>query len=108
MSRVFLKKKLIKALAFGILFVLMSALLVGFAGSEPLCATEFTNEEGASGSNEDSDTTKDYVEGELGGLTFRFDGDNTSSLSATLQILLILTVLSLAPSILICLHLLQE
>ncbi|MBR4341139.1 MAG: flagellar type III secretion system pore protein FliP [Lachnospiraceae bacterium] len=60
-------------------------------------------ERNASDPNEDTDTGKDYIEGDLGGLTFRFDGDDNSSLSATLQILLVLTVIALAPSILIML-----
>ncbi|MBQ5932631.1 MAG: flagellar type III secretion system pore protein FliP [Lachnospiraceae bacterium] len=66
-------------------------------------ASELTDEPAVTRSNEDTDTRNDYLEGDLGGLTFRFDGDNTSSLSATLQILLILTIISLAPSILIML-----
>ncbi|MBO4415547.1 MAG: flagellar type III secretion system pore protein FliP [Lachnospiraceae bacterium] len=54
-------------------------------------------------SNEDTNPDEAYLEGDLGGLTFQFSGDGTGSLSATLQILLILTVISLAPSILIML-----
>jgi len=54
-------------------------------------------------SNEATDSDPAYLEGDLGGLTFRFDDDGTGSLSSTLQILLILTVISLAPSILIML-----
>lgn len=53
------------------------------------------------GSNDDTATDKGYLEGNLGGLTFQFSGDGTGSLSATLEILLILTVITLAPSILI-------
>ncbi|MBO7354184.1 MAG: flagellar biosynthetic protein FliP, partial [Lachnospiraceae bacterium] len=54
-------------------------------------------------SNDATDSDPGYLEGDLGGLTFRFDSDGTGSLSATLQILLILTVITLAPSILIML-----
>ncbi len=53
--------------------------------------------------NESTDADPAYLEGDLGGLTFRFDNDGSGSLSATLQILLLLTVISLAPSILIML-----
>lgn len=49
----------------------------------------------------DDDTTLAEIEGNLGGLTFSFTGDGTGSLSATLQILLLLTVISLIPSILL-------
>ncbi|MBP5332003.1 MAG: flagellar biosynthetic protein FliP, partial [Lachnospiraceae bacterium] len=54
-------------------------------------------------SNESTNPDESYLEGDLGGLTFQFSGDGTGSLSATLQILLILTVISLAPSILVML-----
>ncbi len=54
-------------------------------------------------SNEGTDVDPGYLEGDLGGLTFRFDNDGSGSLSSTLQILLLLTVISLAPSILIML-----
>ncbi len=54
-------------------------------------------------SNDGTDVDPAYLEGDLGGLTFRFDNDGSGSLSATLQILLLLTVISLAPSILIML-----
>ncbi|MCR5431443.1 MAG: flagellar type III secretion system pore protein FliP [Lachnospiraceae bacterium] len=57
----------------------------------------------ATTSNDGTDTDPAYLEGDLGGLTFRFDNDGSGSLSATLQILLLLTVISLAPSILIML-----
>ena len=93
------RKKLLKALVFGLLLTTICLLTSICRAPVQLGATEATRN--ASDSNEDSDTTNDYLEGDLGGLTFRFDGDNTSSLSATLQILLILTVISLAPSLLI-------
>lgn len=54
-------------------------------------------------SNEGTDIDPAYLEGDLGGLTFRFNNDGSGSLSSTLQILLLLTVISLAPSILIML-----
>ena len=92
------KKKLIKAVVFGLLLTMMCLLTSICRTPIQVGADEATS---ATQSNEDTDTTKDYIEGDLGGLTFRFDGNNTSSLSATLQILLILTVIALAPSILI-------
>ena len=99
----FVKKRwLLKALVFGLIFTITCILTSLCRAEIPVGATEVTD--GASAlSNEDTDRSNDYVEGDLGGLTFRFDGDNTSSLSATLQILLILTIISLAPSILIML-----
>ncbi|MCR5521506.1 MAG: flagellar type III secretion system pore protein FliP [Lachnospiraceae bacterium] len=54
-------------------------------------------------SNDGTDVDPAYLEGDLGGLTFRFNNDGSGSLSSTLQILLLLTVISLAPSILIML-----
>ncbi len=73
-------------------------------------ASETTSEETASEETTTSgdtlaDTSEDTgVSGTIGGLSFEFlptsDGD-TNSWSATLQILLVLTVISLAPSILI-------
>ena len=97
----FVKKRwLLKALVFGLIFTITCILTSLCRAEIPVGATEVTD--GASAlSNEDTDRSNDYVEGDLGGLTFRFDGDNT--LSATLQILLILTIISLAPSILIML-----
>ena len=41
------------------------------------------------------------LEGNVGGLTFQFGNDGTSSLSATLQIILILTLIALGPTILL-------
>ncbi len=54
-------------------------------------------------SNDDTDSGGSNLRGNLGGLSFRYSDDGTSTLSATLQILLILTVIALAPSILIML-----
>ena len=94
------KKKLTKALGFGILLSMMCILTF-------IChATIYTDASDATvntTSNEDTNPDEAYLEGDLGGLTFQFSGDGTGSLSATLQILLILTVISLAPSILIML-----
>ena len=102
MVRFISKRKLLKAVVFGLLLTMMCLLTSICRAGIQANATEVTDRN-ASDTNEDPDTTNDYLEGDLGGLTFRFDGDNTSSLSATLQILLILTVISLAPSILIML-----
>ena len=94
------KKKLFKALAFGVLLSIMCVLTF-------VChATVYTDASDATvntTSNENTNPDESYLEGDLGGLTFQFSGDGTGSLSATLQILLILTVISLAPSILIML-----
>jgi len=96
------KRTLLKALVFGLVFAL-TCVLTSICRSEVQAGATGTIENNASDSNEATDRGNDYLEGDLGGLTFRFDGDNTSSLSATLQILLIITVISLAPSILIML-----
>ena len=99
----FVKKKwLLKAFVFGLVFTMACVLTSIWRADTIVGATEVTDGMDAL-SNEGTDVRNDYVEGDLGGLTFRFDGDNTSSLSATLQILLILTIISLAPSILIML-----
>ncbi|MCR5322905.1 MAG: flagellar type III secretion system pore protein FliP [Lachnospiraceae bacterium] len=94
------KKKLAKVLVFGVLLSMMCVLTF-------IChATIYTDASDTTvntGSNEQTDSDPGYLEGDLGGLTFQFSGDGTGSLSATLQILLILTVISLAPSILIML-----
>ena len=97
------RRKLLKTLVFVVLLVMMCVLTSICRAEIKVGASELTDEPAITRSNEDTDTTNDYLEGDLGGLTFRFDGDNTSSISATLQILLILTVISLAPSILIML-----
>ena len=97
------RRKLLKTMVFGVLLVLMCVLTSICRAEIQVGASEVRDEPVVTRSNEDTDTTNDYLEGDLGGLTFRFDGDNTSSLSATLQILLILTIISLAPSILIML-----
>ncbi len=99
----FVKKRwLIKALVFGLVFTITCVLTSLCCAETKIGATEVTDGQAAL-SNENNDTRNDYVEGDLGGLTFRFDGDNSSSLSATLQILLLLTIISLAPSILVML-----
>lgn len=68
-------------------------------------ASETTSEDSAITEDNSADTSEDSgVSGTIGGLSFELnpteDGTNTSW-SATLQILLVLTVISLAPSILI-------
>lgn len=97
------RKKILKALAFGI-FLAAMCMLTFICGAEiKVGATETAGEKLITDSNEPTDVDNDYLEGSLGGLTFQFSGDDTSSLSATLQILLVLTVIALAPSILIML-----
>lgn len=97
-----LKKKLKKALRFGLILSLVSFFTLAF-GTETAAGAEGDSPTSANVANEATDTDKSYLEGDLGGLTFQFSGDGTGSLSSTLQILLILTVIALAPSILIML-----
>lgn len=94
------KKKYLKALAFGLLLSMMCVLT--FVSHAPI-SVGATEETTLTKSNEDTDKKANYLEGDLGGLTFSFSGDGTGSLSATLQILLIITIISLAPSILVML-----
>lgn len=98
------KKKIMKTLIFGVLLSMMCVLTFICSATTQVGADEISNSSNNSASNSannDTDPDKTYLEGDLGGLTFRFSGDGTGSLSATLQILLILTVITLAPSILI-------
>ncbi|MCQ2494982.1 MAG: flagellar type III secretion system pore protein FliP [Lachnospiraceae bacterium] len=98
------KKKLLKTLVFGLLLSIMCVLTFICDAEITVGATDTVeNTTLVTASNENTDTDKDYLEGSLGGLSFQFTGDDTSSLSATLQILLVLTVITLAPSILIML-----
>lgn len=94
------KKKFLKALGFGVFLAMMCMLTFICDAPMQIGATETVE---SRDSNEATDSDKSYLEGDLGGLTFSFSGDGTGSLSATLQILLILTVITLAPSILIML-----
>jgi flagellar biosynthetic protein FliP len=103
MKAFFPKKKFLKALAFGFFVSLMCVLTFVHDAPVTAIATDTGDSSSMTRSNEDTDSDQHYLEGDLGGLTFRFDNDGTGSLSATLQILLVLTVISLAPSILIML-----
>lgn len=96
------KKRILKSLVFGVFFTMVCMLTFICRASVPLGADE-DGTTVANVSNESTDVDPNYLEGDLGGLTFQFSGDGTGSLSSTLQILLILTVISLAPSILIML-----
>ncbi len=99
-----MRKKLKKTLAFGAFLSIVCLLTFIFHAPTQVDATDTVpGASSISDSNEDTNTDNGYLEGDLGGLTFRFSGDGTGSLSATLQILLILTVIALAPSILIML-----
>ncbi|MBR4726078.1 MAG: flagellar type III secretion system pore protein FliP [Lachnospiraceae bacterium] len=100
------KKKFLKTLGFGVLLVMMCVLTFVCHATVSAQATDTPVPTGTTvntNSNESTNPDDAYLEGDLGGLTFQFSGDGTGSLSATLQILLILTVISLAPSILIML-----
>ena len=106
MKALFTKKKILKAFVLGFLLSLMCVLTFINHAPVPVNASfAETGEPVSEGlpSNDATDTDPGYLEGDLGGLTFRFDSDGTGSLSATLQILLILTLITLAPSILIML-----
>ena len=100
MKRFISKKKLIKAIMFGVLLSMMCILTFISHATIYAGASDSTVN---TTSNEPTNPDDNYLEGDLGGLTFRFSEDGTGSLSATLQILLILTVIALAPSILIML-----
>lgn len=95
-----IRKLLFKSLRFGVLLTAVCVLTFICDATTYANASEIT--EGI-GSNDVTDSDDAYLEGDLGGLTFQFSGDGTGSLSSTLQILLILTVIALAPSILIML-----
>lgn len=95
-----IKKKLLKSMTFGVLLAAMCMLTFICDATIHANASETTSTIGA---NDRTDDDEAYLEGDLGGLTFQFSGDGTGSLSSTLQILLILTVIALAPSILIML-----
>ncbi len=101
MIKMFDWTKLKKAMCFGLVLSMICLLTFICGASIPAGATEDGLPGIVTESNEATDTDKSYLEGDLGGLTFQFSGDGTGSLSATLEILLILTVISLAPSILI-------
>ncbi len=101
----FANRKFLKTTLFGFLVSLMCVLTFICHAPVQVGATDTNTGDSSSitRSNEDSDSDPAYLEGDLGGLTFRFSPDGENSLTATLQILLILTVISLAPSILIML-----
>ncbi len=84
-------------ISFLLALVLMLTFICGTVNS--IQATEPAPVTANEGTETDSELGN--IEGNLGGLTFRFDGDGSGSLSATLQILLLLTVISLVPSILL-------
>lgn len=101
-------RKIRKTLLFGALLSMMCVLTFICATPKQVGATEISSESDntvveSNRSNESTDIDDSSLEGNIGGLTFQFSGDGTGSLSATLQILLLLTVISLAPSILIML-----
>ena len=92
-----LKSKIKKVALFGLLLMTMCMLTF-------ICATDtvaYASAENITTQAVASDSTDSSTE-DSGGLTFYFDSsEGTGSLSSTLQILLVLTVISLAPSILI-------
>lgn len=65
-------------------------------------AAESNQSETSYGASENAPNASDQVTGEGGAFNLSFDGD-TGSLSSTIRILIVLTVLSLAPSILVIL-----
>lgn len=108
-------KRIFKAGVFGILLALMcvltfisgAAMTLSAEQGDPVAIEDFTtaydNEGGVTERQASNGTDRATLAGNLGGLNFTFTNDGTGSLSATLQILLILTIISLAPSILIML-----
>ena len=87
MKQVITRAKMLKTLAFGVLLAMMCVLTFVSRATLQTDASDVTVN---TNTNEDTDTDEGYLEGDLGGLTFRFSDDGTNSLSATLQILLIL------------------
>ncbi len=110
-----LNKRILKTGVFGILLSVMcvltfisgAAMTLSAEQGDPVSIEDFTtaydNEGGVTEKQASNGTDRATLAGNLGGLNFMFSNDGTGSLSATLQILLILTIISLAPSILIML-----
>ena len=84
-----------------VLFLIPLAFVVIFSGAGTAHATSVTPDTGVEeGQTESQTSDKNKEDGTSLGLTLNTDSDQTS-LSGTLQILLIITVISLAPSILV-------
>lgn len=91
--------KFIKLRKFLVLFLIPLAFVVIFSGTGAVHATTVTPDTGAEEGQVDS-VTSDNNDATTLGLSLSTNSDETS-LSGTLQILLIITVISLAPSILV-------
>ena len=91
--------KFSKLRKFLVLFLIPLAFVVIFSGTGAVHATTVTPDTGAEEGQVDS-VTSDYNDATTLGLSLSTNSDETS-LSGTLQILLIITVISLAPSILV-------
>lgn len=91
--------KFSKLRKFLVLFLIPLAFVVIFSGTGAVHATTVTPDTGAEEGQVDS-VTSDNNDATTLGLSFSTNSDETS-LSGTLQILLIITVISLAPSILV-------
>ena len=105
MDRVYEKRLISRILLFSSMLAMFCILTFVCVTPTQLYASETTTEDAVTSQDAVTDTSEDTgVSGTIGGLSFEFlptsDGD-TNSWSATLQILLVLTVISLAPSILI-------
>jgi len=105
----YIKKQLRKATRFsGILFVVLCILTFIFRAPMKVFATNLNNvgTNTTDTQSKDTEETKDDgavdISGVIGPFGFRLDtGSESNGLSATLQILLLLTIISLAPAILI-------
>ncbi len=90
-----------------IIVMMLTICMLAFFGSNIASAstvdttTSADNNDTTTNSNETSSDTSGNINGSLGPLQFSLNTDQNNGLSATLQMLLVLTVISLAPSILI-------
>lgn len=111
MKRFFCGHVFKKSLIFGALLTVMCVLTfclsapkkAGATSAVPTPTPAVSERPTATTSNDDTDTQTPNLLGNIGGLSFQYSSDGTSSLSATLQILLLLTFITLAPSLLIML-----
>jgi len=92
--------------AFSLIFAICVISLALFANSTTAYATEYGTEYGAAnegyGATENAPNASDEVVGDRDGFTVTFDGED-GDFTATLRMLLVLTIITLSPSILIML-----
>ena len=91
---------------FSLIFSIAVIASTFFVGSTTVYATEYSTEYGAGnenyGATENAPNASDEVVGNRDGFTLTFDGED-GNFSATLRMLLVLTIITLSPSILIML-----